>query len=172
MILPILQYPNPKLLEKSNDVTKFDDKLSELIESMIETCQATDNCVGLAAIQVGIPMCLSVIKTGKKYIHIINPEIVFESKELSSEWEGCMSIGVGDDQLFSSVARDKKITVKYYDKYQKQITKQCEGFLAHAFQHEIDHMNGILFLKYATDPTKIWKDKDLNAYIAKNNHLP
>ncbi|MDE2591111.1 MAG: peptide deformylase, partial [Patescibacteria group bacterium] len=66
MILPILQYPDPKLLELSKEVTKFDDKLAELIANMVETCEATPNCVGLAAIQIGLPMRLSVIKNGKK----------------------------------------------------------------------------------------------------------
>ncbi len=172
MILPILQYPNDTLLQISQPITEFDEKLSTLIANMIETCKTTDNCVGLAAIQVGIPLRLSVIKLGNKYIHIINPEIIYRSGETSEEWEGCMSVGVGDDQLFSKVSRDIKITVKYLTKDNKSITRQCNGFLAHIFQHEIDHMDGHIFLRYVSNPARIWKDKDLNEYIKKYNILP
>lgn len=172
MILPILQYPNPKLLEPSMPVTDFDEKLSSLISDMIETCKTTDNCVGLAAIQVGTPLALSVIKLDTKYIHIINPEVVYASGEITYDWEGCMSVGIGKDQLFSKIGRDAKITVKYYTKDKKLITRQCSGFLAHIFLHEIDHMKGVIFLKYVTDPSHIWKDKDLDEYMKKYNKLP
>jgi len=172
MILPILQDPDPVLYTVSEPVIDFDNKISVLITDMIETCKMTDNCVGLAAIQVNMPLRISVIKLGKKYIHIINPEIVYASGIMSAEWEGCMSAGEKDDQLFSKVRRDTKITVKYQDKQGRYMTRQCNGFVAHAFQHEIDHMNGILFLSHVQDKKNLWKDKDLNTYLEKHNKLP
>lgn len=172
MIYKILQYPDPVLLQKSKDITDINDDIIKLISDMIETCKMTENCVGLAAIQIGIPIRLSVIKHANKFINIINPEIIYRSGEITGEWEGCMSVGVGDDQLFAKVQRDNKITVRYLDKTNKVITRQATGFLAHAFQHEIDHMDGMLFLKYISDPKLLWKDKDLNVYINKHNSLP
>lgn len=172
MLLKILQYPDPLLAKVSEPVVDFDSDLHKLINDMVETALATDNCVGLAGIQVGVPRRVAIIKQGNKFITIINPEIIYKSGSLSSEWEGCMSVGEGPEQLFSKVDRDSRITVKYVDKFNNVKTRQCKDFLAHAFEHEIDHMNGILFLNHVKDPTHIWKDKELNEYYEKNNTLP
>lgn len=172
MRLKIIQYPNDILLSPSEEVTQFDDSLKKLIADMIETCERIDNCVGLAAVQVGILKQISVIKSGKKYIHIINPKVLYASSGVTYEWEGCMSVGSGEDQLFSKIGRDPEITVRYNTMDGRMVTRRCRGFLAHAFQHEIDHMNGILFLRYVKDPSRLWKDKDLNTYIKEHNHLP
>lgn len=172
MVLKILQYPNTVLKQKSQPVIDFNKDITDLIENMIHTCKKTTNCVGLAAIQIGIPLRISVIKEGKKFIHIINPKIHEESSEFTGEWEGCMSIGTNENQLFSKIRRDNKIKVSYFNKHGEEMIRTVEGFLAHAFQHEIDHMEGILFLSHVKNPMLIWKDKDLNEYIKKHNQLP
>ncbi len=171
-LLKIIQFPNSVLFSKTQTVTEFNNDIGELIDNLIYTSKYYDNCVGLAAIQVGIPLKLAVLKSGTKYIAIINPEIVHKSEELSQDWEGCMSVGVGDNQLYSKVARSENIIVKYQDRNGVETTKNAKGFLAHIFQHEIDHMNGKLFLSYVSDPKQIWKEKDLNRYIKINNSMP
>jgi peptide deformylase len=172
MVLKILQYPNPILQQKSQPVLDFNKDIAILIDNMIHTCKKTSNCVGLAAIQIGVPLRISVIKDEKKFFHIINPVILHESKKTGGEWEGCMSIGTNENQLFSKVDRDNEIEVSYFNKHGEEIVRPVHGFLAHAFQHEIDHMEGILFLSHVKDPMNIWKDKDLNEYIKKHNQLP
>ncbi|AYO30402.1 peptide deformylase [Biomaibacter acetigenes] len=136
----IRKYGDEILRKKARDVTVFDDNLKTLLEDMAETMKDA-NGVGLAAPQVGILKKVVVIDVGNGLIELINPEIVFEEGEVV-EVEGCLSIpGVNGE-----VARPQKVKVKALDRNGKKIEIEGEDLLARALCHEIDHLNGILFV--------------------------
>ena len=136
----IRKYGDEILRKKARDVTVFDDNLKTLLEDMAETMKDA-NGVGLAAPQVGILKKVVVIDVGNGLIELINPEIVFEEGEVV-EVEGCLSIpGVNGE-----VARPQKVKVKAQDRNGKKIEIEGEDLLARALCHEIDHLNGILFV--------------------------
>ena len=144
-MLKILTNPDPILRQKAKPVTNFSDKkLQKLIPEMIETMQKSDG-VGLAAPQVGESIRLAVVTYRKKTIVLINPEIT--KKSLMREWgeEGCLSVPT----IYGDVKRHKKITVKYLDAQGKKQTIQAFGMLARIIQHEVDHLDGILFIDKA-----------------------
>jgi peptide deformylase len=136
----IRKYGDEILRKKARDVTVFDDNLKTLLEDMAETMKDA-NGVGLAAPQVGILKKVVVIDVGNGLIELINPEIVFEEGEVV-EVEGCLSIpGVNGE-----VVRPQKVKVKALDRNGKKIEIEGEDLLARALCHEIDHLNGILFV--------------------------
>jgi len=145
--LEIITYPNPilrKIAEPVNDVT---DEINKLSEDMIERmCIA--NGAGLAANQVGISLRLIVIdlqlKKNNKPIVVINPLIADKDPEEILEEEGCLSV----PKYFDYVKRSKRILVNGITLEGKTFEMECEGHLARAFQHEIDHLNGIVFIDY------------------------
>ncbi|HLN19127.1 MAG TPA: peptide deformylase [Patescibacteria group bacterium] len=151
MILPILNYPNPLLLEKAekiNDVTS--PEIKELILDMIETLENSPNGMALAATQVGRMVRLCVIKfDGKKYI-ILNPKI--KSKSIGKEIleEGCLSF----PGQFIPIKRHKKVTVSALDRNGGEILIKADGIFARALQHEIDHLDGVLILDRADKKNK------------------
>lgn len=131
------------LRKKSKKVDVIDDKVRELLKDMAETMYAADG-VGLAAPQVGILKRIVVIDIGEGLIELINPVIVEQSGE-QIEVEGCLSIpGVQGE-----VKRPEKVTVKAQDANGKEITVHGEGLLAIALCHEIDHLDGVLFIDKA-----------------------
>ncbi|HHW02937.1 MAG TPA: peptide deformylase [Thermoanaerobacterales bacterium] len=136
----IRKYGDEILRKKAREVTVFDDNLKILLEDMAETMKDAKG-VGLAAPQVGILKRAVVIDVGDGLIELINPEIVFEEGEVV-EVEGCLSIpGVNGE-----VARPKKVKVKAFDRNGNRIEVEGEDWLARALCHEIDHLNGILFI--------------------------
>lgn len=170
--MKILQIGDPLLNTKSKEVVEFNEELRSLIKRMIEMCKKVDNCGGLAAIQVGKPLRLSVLKKGSKWITIANPKVLNSTTKLSTEWEGCMSIGEGEKQLFGKVKRPYSVTIEYQDEYGQTKVTTVKGYDTHIFLHEIDHMNGVLFLNYIKDPTTLWTSKQLDDYIARHDDLP
>ena len=153
-ILPLVEYPNPLLHEKSKPVTCIDDDLRKTLDDMLETMYA-DKGVGLAAPQVGLLKRMIVIdaeqqedETGKhvkgKPMFIINPEIITASEETIIFCEGCLSV----PGQKADVVRHQKITVRYQDKEGKQKTIEAEDYLAVILQHEIDHLDGILYIDH------------------------
>lgn len=146
MKLKIITYPNPILAEKSKKISGIDESIKKLASDMAETMtdygDKNEVGVAIAAIQVGVPLRMTVVKNEQDYLAIINPEIVKHSKDEIEETEGCMSV----PKKYGPVKRYKKIKVRGLDLNGKKIEIKAEGFQARVLQHEIDHMNGKLFL--------------------------
>ena len=147
MIRKILTYPNPELKKKSNPVTIITDAVRELARDMAETMYDAPG-IGLAAPQIGVHQRVIVIDTAEKdqaqgLITAINPVIVHAEGEAYEE-EGCLSV----PKYAANVRRHAKVVVKGLDLEGNEQTWQAEGLLAIAFQHEIDHLDGILFVDH------------------------
>jgi peptide deformylase len=141
----IIKYPEKVLREKASHVTDCDSKLNKLIDDMIETMYAAPG-VGLAANQVGVPKQVAVIDVSAReekspLIVLVNPEIVHLEGEVEAE-EGCLSV----PDYTTVLKRAMKVCVKGLDRHGTPIEIEAEGLLARALQHEIDHLNGILFV--------------------------
>jgi len=139
-VLKIVKLGDPVLRQPTEPVTKITKKISRLIQNMIETMYAADG-VGLAAPQVGVSKKIVVIDVGDGPIVLINPKIVSGSGE-DIDVEGCLSIP--GKQAY--VKRMAEVVVKALDGEGKPIKIEGRGYLARALQHEIDHLNGILFI--------------------------
>lgn len=148
MTLEILKYPNPILRKKSQPVETFDETLHTLLDNMYET-MITSNGVGLAAIQVGIERQILLIniprEDGEQYkedlLEIINPTFLKQDGEI--EWnEGCLSV----PNFYENIMRFNDITLAYKNRFGEDKILKASDFLAVAIQHEIDHLNGILFV--------------------------
>jgi peptide deformylase len=144
MILPIIIEPNPILRQQSQPIKKVTKRIKTLLENMLETMYQADG-VGLAAPQVGINERLIVIDVGKGPILLINPEITAKFGE-ERDVEGCLSIP-GENAY---ITRASKVEVIGLNSKGKKVHFKAEGLLARAFQHEIDHLDGILFIDYVT----------------------
>jgi peptide deformylase len=140
----IVKYPDPILREKAKEVKNFNDRLAKLLDDMAETMYAA-NGVGLAAPQVGISKQVLVVDVAEELTEIINPVILEKADEQLEPAEGCLSI----PGLLGYVRRANTIHVKGQDRHGKAIEIKAEGYLARAFQHEIDHLNGVLFIDIA-----------------------
>lgn len=142
-ILPILKYPDQGLKEKTVEIQNTNDPLvQELILDMLETMKV-NNGMGLAANQVGSPLRLCVIKFERKNYILINPRVISRSWKKEIEEEGCLSF----PGQFIPVKRAWRVKISALDKMGKKVTLEAEGLLARAFQHEIDHLDGILFIE-------------------------
>jgi peptide deformylase len=149
MVREILVYPNKILKKKSKDVTSFDQELHTLLDDMNETMIA-QNGVGLAAIQIGVDLNVLIINIPteddtqpiQNLIEAVNP-VITHKDGIQVFTEGCLSIpGIHED-----VKRAKHIIVEYYDRYGTKQTMECEDFLAVAWQHEMEHLTGHLFIE-------------------------
>jgi peptide deformylase len=141
----IKKYPDKALREKTHRVTDCDAELDKLIDDMIETMYAAPG-VGLAANQVGVSKQVAVIDVSVRdekslLIVLVNPEIVHFEGEVEAE-EGCLSV----PDYTTVLKRAMKVCVKGLDRNGKPVEIEAEGLLARALQHEIDHLNGILFV--------------------------
>jgi peptide deformylase len=138
-------YGDPVLRKTAEPVPEFDEKIKQFIEEFILTMREKDG-VGLAANQVGEAVRITVVDTsaGEKPPYVLaNPEIIYFSKEIADEEEGCLSIPT----IRLKVKRPAIVTVKALDADGKEyMIEKAEGLLARALQHEIDHLNGILFV--------------------------
>jgi len=154
-ILKLHKYGSPVLREKAMQVAKVDNEIRELVENMIETMYA-EGGVGLAAPQVGVSKKIIVIDTEDKgIIVLINPVIIKREGE-SKEEEGCLSV----PGVYSPVRRSYSITVEALDLDENKIRITQEGFLAIALQHEIDHLEGYLFIDRLSPAKRLMiKDK-------------
>lgn len=142
-VYKVVEIGDPVLKEIAKPISEITPNVLKLLENMADTMYAYDG-VGLAAPQIGVSKRAIVVDVGEGLIELINPEIVdFTGEE--RDVEGCLSIpGVQGD-----VVRAKKVTVKGLNRFGKEVTITAEGLLARAFQHEIDHLNGILFVEKA-----------------------
>lgn len=147
-IKPLVLLPDPVLRAKSEPIEDVDEDVRTLADDMLETMYDAPG-IGLAAIQVGIPRRLLVVDCSKEDeeknpIVVINPEIVASSDERSTYEEGCLSI----PDYYAEVERPAQVTVAYVDREGKQQQVEADGLLATCLQHEIDHLNGVLFIDH------------------------
>lgn len=143
----IVKDPDPVLREIAKPVAKVNDNIRKLLKDMAETMYDAQG-VGLAAPQIGISKRVIVVDVGDEngLIEMVNPEIVArEGEQLGPE--GCLSI----PGLSGDVVRSQKITVKGLDRNGNELIVEAEDFLARAFQHEVDHLNGMLFTDIAKE---------------------
>ena len=142
-VLDIRRAGDPVLKEKAKPVAKITKTVRSLLDNMVQTMQEADG-VGLAAPQVGVSLRVVVIDVGEGLIELINPEIV-ASEGCETGTEGCLSI----PGMYGDVERFTSVTVQGLDRQGAPITVQGSGLLARALQHEIDHLEGVLFIERA-----------------------
>ena len=147
-IKPLIILPDPLLRQVSKPIERVDADFQRLADDMLETMYDAPG-IGLAAIQIGVPRRMLVIDVSregeeKQPLVFVNPEVVASSDELSVYEEGCLSI----PDYYAEVERPATVTVKYLDRDGKEQTVQADGLLATCLQHEIDHLNGVLFIDH------------------------
>jgi len=150
-ILPVCHFPDkPGLRQKAKRVSRIDSSIQRLIDNMVETMQQASG-VGLAAPQVGVPLRVIVLQMpDEEPVAIINPEIVKRTGE-QEVTEGCLSI----PGYFGEIKRSASVTVKGQDRQGKAIRIKATGLKAEALEHEIDHLNGVLFVDHLESPDKL-----------------
>src|ERR1700723_4509050 len=146
MVYPIVKFPDPVLQRPSEPVTAFDDELRRLVDDMFESMYVAHG-IGLAAPQIGIPKRLTVIdlsfqKNPEEKIVLINPEIIFREGKQYEE-EGCLSL----PEIREKVSRAARGKGRAQDERGKWFEMDGEELLSRAFQHEIDHLDGVLFFR-------------------------
>ncbi len=180
-IREILEVPDPRLKTVSEPVTEFDNELKRLVEDMFETMYDAPG-IGLAAIQVGVPKRVLVIDLqepdedaepeacnhgGHEHTHqpvkhdprvFINPEILDPAEELCTYQEGCLSV----PEIYADVDRPRACTVRYQDTDGQVHEEAMEGLLATCIQHEMDHLEGILFIDHLSRLKRNMALKKLN----------
>lgn len=149
-IYKILQYPDLKLSRKAKKVINIDDNIKNIINNMFETHYAQKNCAALAATQLDMPdpphiTVIDFSEEKNQPLCIINGEIV-EKSGSHTEDEGCMS--VYPEHICAPITRAAKIKVKYLDQSGQQVTLEADGFLAKCIQHELDHLNGTIYIDH------------------------
>ena len=158
----ILTEPNKILRQKSSNVDQVDQEIQKLMDDMVETMYSAPG-IGLAAIQVGVAKKIIVLDLAPKNqpknpMHFINPEIITKSENHSTYEEGCLSV----PGQFAEINRPEKCHIKYLDYYGAQKEIKAEGMLATCIQHEIDHLEGILFIDYLSKLKKTMIIKKLS----------
>jgi peptide deformylase len=156
-ILPVTKMDNPVLHQKAKKVKNIDSSIQKLINDMIETMYEIDG-VGLAAPQVGVPLQVVVFQLpdDEDVTVLINPEIVKGSEKSEMMDEGCLSL----PGYRGEVKRLTSVTVKGRNRQGKMIRIKGEGLLAQVLQHEIDHINGVVFVDHLESPDKLYKTED------------
>ena len=160
-IRKILTEPDPFLRQKSHDIDLVDGKIRKLMDDMLETMYEAPG-IGLAAIQVGIPKRIIVIDLSKKEerkpLYFVNPKIILKSKNNATYEEGCLSV----PGQFAEIDRPDQCHVSYLDYNGKKKELKAEGLLATCIQHEMDHLEGILFIDYLSKLKKNFIVKKLS----------
>jgi peptide deformylase len=165
----IITLPDPLLRRPSAPIERVDDELRMLIDDMLETMYDAPG-IGLAAVQIAIPRRLIVMDV--KYrapddedgeaepepIAMVNPEILTLGDEMRVHEEGCLSI----PEFYAEVERPAKITVRYIDRDGKECTRECEDVLSTVVQHEVDHLNGKLFIDYIS---RLKRDRVIKKFV-------
>lgn len=147
-LLPILHYPDPRLRQKAAPVTEVDNEIRQLVDDMFETMYEAPG-IGLAAIQVNVQKRVIVIDISEdksQPLCLINPEIL-ESSEQEKMEEGCLSV----PGIFENVIRAKNIKVAFLDRDGTRQELETDGLLAVCIQHEMDHLEGKLFVDYLSE---------------------
>ncbi len=160
----IVVYDDPTLRKKSRRVKHVSDDVQRLIDDMVETMHAA-NGIGLAAIQVGVPQRVIIVQLPEpgedeeepdpdvdRLFVVVNPQLARRSRETEEGIEGCLSV----PGLVGDVERCCAVTVKGLDRHGKPLRVKAQDLLARAFQHEIDHCDGVLFIDHVDDPEKLY----------------
>lgn len=147
-IRPILHAPDPRLKAVSEPVEAVTDEIRALMDDMLDTMYDAPG-IGLAAIQIGVAkrvIVMDISRDGepRQPRYFVNPEIVWASEETSVYNEGCLSV----PELFDDVERPARCTVRFLDYDGKEQTVDCDGLLATCIQHEMDHLEGVLFIDH------------------------
>ena len=170
-VLDIVTLPNKILRDRTQPITQYDAQLQQLIDDMIDTMRDAPG-VGLAAPQIGQSIKLTVIETlpeidedgneiedSRDLYVITNPEIVWTSRKMVDGIEGCLSI----PGYLGEVERYESIRVRAQDRYGKKIKLRLNGWTARIFQHEIDHLNGVLYIDRLTSQENFWTEEEFEA---------
>lgn len=147
-ILPIITAPDPRLKVVSDAVDRVDDQVRRLLDDMLATMYAAPG-VGLSAIQVGVPKRVIVADTApdgeaRRPIFLVNPRILSASDEMAVYNEGCLSL----PEHFAEIERPEQVLVEHLDRDGKLQRLEADGLLARCVQHEIDHLEGVLFVDH------------------------
>lgn len=174
-LLDIVTLNHPILRQPAQPVTQFDQSLQQLIDDMIATMRAASG-VGLAAPQVDRPLQLTVIETPSKIDEegheieesrqlfvIANPKIVWRSQDYVTGIEGCLSI----PGYVGEVERHHAIRVEAQNRHGRKMRLKLNGWTARIFQHEIDHLNGVLYIDRLTHPERFWTEEEFEAMLAE-----
>ena len=168
MLRKIIIEPDPVLRKKCDPLEKVDDQTRKLMKDMLETMYNAPG-IGLAAIQIGILKRLVVIDISKDQekkepLFLINPEIIHTSNKTSIYEEGCLSL----PGQFAEIERPAECVLKYVDYQGIQKEMKAEGLLATCIQHEVDHLNGILFIDYLS---KLKKDMIIKKLVKQKKEI-
>lgn len=147
-IREILTVPHPVLKEVSQPVERVDDDLRALMDDMLETMYAAPG-IGLAAVQIGVPkrvIVMDLAREGeeKRPRYYVNPEILWRSEETAPYEEGCLSV----PDVYDEVERPARVKLRYLDYQGEQVEEDAEGLFAVCVQHEMDHLEGVLFIDH------------------------
>lgn len=147
-IRPILTVPDPLLKQVSQPVERVDDELRALMDDMLETMYDAPG-IGLAAIQIGVPKRVIVMDLAGKGEepqprYFVNPEILWASEETAPYEEGCLSV----PEIYDEVDRPVRVKLRYLNYRGEQIEEDAEGLFAVCIQHEMDHLEGVLFIDH------------------------
>lgn len=179
-ILTLTRIGNPVLRQQTKKLTMAEiksKKIQDLIANMRYTLLKKEYGVGLAATQVGESLALSVIgikpTPNRPELEpfdsvIINPEITQTFGEAEPKWEGCVSCGSGNDILFGQVERYRKVTLRWTDEHGKKHEEVLRDFVAHVAQHEVDHLNGVMFVDRVKDTHTYMMADEYRDRIIKN----
>ena len=146
---PLVYYPDDRLKMVSDEVTEFDDALHTLAADLVDTMRH-ENGIGLSAIQIGVPKRVFVLGHDEGFAAFVNPEIVTRSEKLVDMPEGCLSF----PRVYDRLGRPEAVYVRWYNLSGLTQEGQMDGLTARAFQHELDHLNGITFDKYMTETAR------------------
>ena len=168
MLRNIIIEPDPILRKKCEPLEKMDASTKKLMDDMLETMYQAPG-IGLAAVQIGILKRLVVIDISKDEekknpIFLINPEIINLSEQTSVYEEGCLSL----PGQFAEVERPAECILKYIDYYGKEKELKADGLLSTCIQHEVDHLNGILFIDYLS---KLKKDMIIKKLVKQKKEI-
>lgn len=188
-MIKVLQIGDPILEEKSGAIQDPTSKeIQALVDDLLSVCRGKENSTaGLSAPQIGQNKRVFIarrIDIEEKYEKLqkplpkkmksqmwevlINPEIIKLGDTMSTFWEGCLSI----KGIFGPVSRPGFVKMKYLDRDGKPREISGSGYFGHVLLHELDHLEGILFLKYVKNPENLWKNKDLDDYIERYGRMP
>jgi len=146
MILRIRTYPDPVLRRRARSVERVDERIRRLMDDMLETMYAAPG-IGLAAPQVGESLRVIVADVSEakdRPLRMVNPEITWRSETTAVAEEGCLSL----PEIYGEVERPEAVEVRYLDENGAERTLRAEGLLARCLQHEVDHLDGVLFIDH------------------------
>jgi peptide deformylase len=147
-IRPILTVPDPVLKQRSEPVERVDDELRALMDDMLETMYDAPG-IGLAAIQIGVPKRIIVMdlarpEEDKQPRYFVNPEILWRSEETAPYEEGCLSV----PEIYDEVERPARVRLRYMNYQGETVEEDADGLYAVCIQHEMDHLEGVLFIDH------------------------